>query len=333
MPFFRVSEWWVRIFDFPRIQIFTLGVAVALGLSFLGFSSENILWPWVLIPLIGCLLYQGRRIYFYTGWAPKQALDSKNPQSEALLSIFVANVYMQNRQASALLDLVDAASPDVVLVTEPDQWWEGQLRSLETSHPYTIKIPLENTYGMLLYSRLKLHNAKIRFLIEDSVPSIFTELELPIGVSIEFYGLHPRPPHVGQDTEERDAELLMVGREVEHATRPVVVAGDLNDVAWSDTTSLFQRMSRLVDPRLGRGFYNTFHAKYPILRFPVDHVFHSPSFRLVEMKRLPYFGSDHFPILAVLAYEPVQPDTPKPPEKSSTDRHQAQKLIIKGKQK
>lgn len=333
LPLFRVGEWWVRIFDFPRVQILTIGAAVALGLGYLGFSSENTLWQWVLIPLIGCLVYQGHRIYFYTMFAPIQALDSKNPRSEALLSIVVANVYMNNRNASAFLDLVYAFSPDVVLVTEPDQWWERQLRSLESSYPYTIKRPQENTYGMLLYSRLKLRNSAVRFLIEDSIPSIFTELELPMGVVIDFYGLHPRPPHVGQDTEERDAELLTVGREVEHANRPVVVAGDMNDVAWSYTTSLFQRISRLVDPRLGRGFYNTFHARYPILRFPVDHVFHSSSFRLVELKRLPYFGSDHFPIFAVLAYEPDQPDISKPPEKSRTDRHQAEKLIIKGKQK
>lgn len=332
LPLFRVDEWWVRIFDFPRVQILTIGVAVALGLGFLGYSSENNFWQWVLIPLIGSLIYQGRRIYFYTRWASKQALDNKNPRSEALLSIVVANVYMNNRQASAFLDLVYASSPDVVLVTEPDAWWEEQLRSLESSYPYTIKKPLDNTYGMLLYSRLKLHHAAIRFLIEDTVPSIFAELELPSGVRVDFYGLHPRPPRVAQDTEQRDAEILTVGREVADAKHPVVVAGDLNDVAWSYTTNLFQKISRLVDPRLGRGLYNTFHAKYPFLRFPVDHVFHSPSFHLVEMKRLPYFGSDHFPMFAVLAYEPDQPDRPEPPKKDLEDRQTADKLIKKGKE-
>lgn len=330
LPLFKVGEWWIRIFDFPRVQILVVGLAVALGLCLLGYASHILVWLWVVIPLIGCLIYQARRIYFYTPLASKQALDSRMPEHRALLRILVANVLMHNRDASTFLDLVHAASPDMILTTEPDRWWEEQLASLETSYPYTIKKPLDNTYGMLLYSRLTLHHSEIRFLVEDSIPSFYTEVELRTGDHIEFYGLHPRPPHVGQDTEERDAEILLVGREAADAKQPVVVAGDLNDVAWSYTTNLFQKVSRLVDPRIGRGLYNTFHAQYPFLRFPVDHVFHSSSFRLVEMKRLPYFGSDHFPILAVLAYEPDRPHTPEPPQENHEDRQEAQELIHKG---
>ena len=45
---------------------------------------------------------------------------------------------------------------------------------------------------------------------------------------------------------------------------------------------------------------NTFHADYPLLRWSLDHIFHSTDFGLVEMKRLPHIGSDHFPIYVVL---------------------------------
>jgi endonuclease/exonuclease/phosphatase (EEP) superfamily protein YafD len=331
LPLFQVDEWWVRVCDFPRVQILLIGVAVALGLGIAGVFSDNTSWPYFLVPLIGCLIYQGRRIYVYTTFAPKQALDSEKPRTENLLSLFIANVYMYNRNAKGLLDLVYATSPDVVLLTEPDQWWEKQLQDLESSYPHTMKNPLDNTYGMLLYSRLKLHHEEIRFLIDDSIPSFSTKLELPGGELINFIGLHPRPPRVAQDTGKRDAELILVGREAAHIKGPVVVAGDLNDVAWSYTTSLFQRVSRLVDPRIGRGFYNTFHAEYPFLRFPVDHVFYSSSFRLVEMKRMPYYGSDHFPIFAVLSYEPDQPEEQEPPEKDREDRRKAEQLVRKGK--
>lgn len=52
----------------------------------------------------------------------------------------------------------------------------------------------------------------------------------------------------------------------------------------------------MLDPRRGRGIYNTFHEKYWFLRWPLDHYFLSSQFRLVDMKIEDSVGSDHFPI-------------------------------------
>ena len=92
----------------------------------------------------------------------------------------------------------------------------------------------------------------------------------------------------------------MVAKQAKGCKLPVVVAGDLNDVAWSYTTELFMKTSGLLDPRRGRGFFNTFHAHHWFLRWPLDHVFCSKHFQLNNLKRLKQIGSDHFPILVEL---------------------------------
>ncbi|WP_354429427.1 MULTISPECIES: endonuclease/exonuclease/phosphatase family protein [unclassified Mucilaginibacter] len=55
-------------------------------------------------------------------------------------------------------------------------------------------------------------------------------------------------------------------------------------------------LSGLLDRRRGRGFFNSFHAHYFFVRFPLDHAFISRHFKLNKIKRLSNYGSDHFPI-------------------------------------
>jgi len=179
------------------------------------------------------------------------------------VSFLIANVEIENRNAESLLQVIEGAHPDLVLTVETDEWWREQLHTLQEIYPYTVEHPRDNAYGMCLYSKYTLVSSTIRFLVEDDVPSIHAKVELAPGTHVWFHGVHPRPPHPGHepDTTERDAELLLLAREIQDRDALTVVGGDLNDVSWSYTTRLFQNISGLLDPRIGRGLYNTFHAR------------------------------------------------------------------------
>ncbi len=266
-------------------------------------------WTWVLIGIaLVCLAWQLWWVLPYTVLWPAEVKKTKKPDPERKLSILTANVLMSNRKADDLLELVRRYRPDVLVTLESDAWWERQLDTLQNCMPYSIKCPLDNLYGMHVYSRLPLEDTEISYLVEDGIPSMHAQIRLREGDTVRMHFLHPTPPSPTENPEsaERDAELVIVARSVIESDQPVVVTGDLNDVAWSATTRLFRKISGLLDPRVGRGMFNTFHAKYPFLRWPLDHLFSSNHFTVNSIRRLPYFGSDHFPLLTELSYTPTR---------------------------
>ncbi|WP_138990672.1 endonuclease/exonuclease/phosphatase family protein [Larkinella sp. C7] len=237
---------------------------------------------------------------------------------------------MENREAEPFLALVNKMKPDLLLINEPDGWWEQQLQPLKKHYPHQEGLPLANTYGMMLFSKLPLEGAQVRSLVEPDIPSIWTTIRLPSGNTFDLYCLHPPPPKPGTRSYERDAELLLVGKHIRKQGRPALVTGGLNDVGWSRTSRLFQRYSGLVDPRRGRGLYNTYSTNVPLFRYPLDHIFYSDDFGLVQIKRLPDIGSDHFPMLVELSFEPKTQNTRNAPQRQEGDSTRVREKVKEG---
>lgn len=302
-PFLKKEDWWIRGFDFPRLQFLVLGASLAV-LNGLILDFNN---AWHLAATVNSLLSTAIQAYWifpYTPMHSKEVEDDKGANGHDTLALMTANVFQPNKNKSALLKIVQEAQPDVLVAMETDQAWLNALDALETEEGYThtIKYPLDNLYGIAVYSKFPLENTKVQFLVEHNVPSIHVLIRLPSGLAVRAHFLHPCPPSPTENprSTQRDAELVMVGKSVRNSTLPTIVAGDLNDVAWSSTTRLFRRASGLLDLRIGRGMFNTFHAKKWYIRWPLDHLFCSSHFSVSDVKCLPCFGSDHFSILVKL---------------------------------
>lgn len=297
LPLVRHDYWIFRVFDYPRLQKLVLNV-VALVLTILFYAGDTALryiLPAVLLCNIGYLLWL---IWPFTILGAKQVVKAAVHNEGSRISIIIANVYQDNKDYKARLAQIANVDPDVVILLETNERWDVQTRELESSYPHFCRVPLENTYGLLLYSKLVLSQTEVKYLVEADIPSIHTQITLRNGQLVQLYAVHPTPPVPGENesSAERDKELLLVADMAKQSPLPVIVAGDLNDVAWSHTTELFLKMSELLDPRRGRGFFNSFNAKYFFIRFPLDHAFISPEFKLNAIKRLHNCGSDHFPI-------------------------------------
>lgn len=296
LPFIKKDFWIFRVFDYPRLQKFTIiGI---LAVCWFVFFRESEFWLDISISIFLSLafFYLLYLILPFT-FLGKTMIDRVSGKDKKKINLLVANIYQYNDKYQKLLDLVKKRNPDIVFLVETDKKWLEGVKELREEYPHFIEIPLENTYGLLFYSRLPLKNYEINYLIDEEIPSIIADVEFD-NQTIRIFGLHPTPP-VPQENEhstDRDAEILLIGKMAKEHEGPCLVLGDLNDVAWSYTTKLFLKTSELLDPRRGRGMFSTFHAKYPLLRWPLDHYFVSSHFRLVDMKVEKHIDSDHFPI-------------------------------------
>lgn len=244
------------------------------------------------------------------------------------IKIFSANVLQDNEQYKKLLAQIKACDPDIIFLLETNAQWADAVKDLEKKYPHKLLQPQENTYGLLFYSSLPLENEAIRFLVKEDIPSIEATVILPSGKKIKLWGLHPEPPVPNETlySTAKDKELMKTALKAKECELPCIVIGDLNDVAWSYTTELFRKTSELLDPRRGRGFYNTFSAHHWYIRYPLDYIFCSQHFGLIQMKRLEKNGSDHFATFTHLVLQEDLQTTQEAPKADREELQEAKKI-------
>ena len=328
----RHPHWIFRLWDFPRVQLALIALAGAV--SYGAFFYDGAAWEIALLVAASvAILWQIYKIYPYTPLVRKQVKRAGPGDPENKIGILISNVLMENDDSSQLIALVKKRQPDVLLAVETDEKWTRSLdAAFSDDYPHKVLQTQDNYYGMVVFSKLELRKPEVKFLVQEDVPSIHTIVVLRSGVEVELHLLHPRPPEPVRDQRStpRDAELIVVGKSIEKKKDvPTIVAGDLNDVAWSETSQLFVRISGLLDPRIGRGFYNSYNARNPLARFPLDHIFHSTHFKIQSLERQDAIGSDHFPIYAELVFTPEAPVEQDPPEKKAGDDQQARQRLDK----
>ena len=310
VPMLDTNIWWVRLMDFPRLQIALAGGIILLAGLFVPGRSRFLI-PALMVAACG---YQLWRIAPYTILhTPDLELAADAPGSIKILS---SNVLMENDRHGDLLDVIAQFDPDVLLLMEIDQVWLDALAPALAGYSTVISEPRGDYYGMIFATRLNVEDARIVYLTASDTPSIFAELRGPGGAPFRFVGLHPRPPVAAQSTQQRDAQIYYAARFASKAGMPLIATGDFNDVAWSDTSQTFKQVGQYLDPRVGRGFFASFDARKFWLRFPIDQIFVTQDVAVVSIQRLAFIGSDHFPMASTVRLDArvaARLNTPPPP--------------------
>ena len=330
LPLVRTDLWWIRTLDYPKWQV----LVVCAGALVLWCLVARPLRNWRLVPalaLAACCAYHAWRIAPFTPLWPLQVAEVEADDDLRCVSVLFANVLMENGDKQAVADLIRDRRPDVVLLLETDAAWVSALEDLTAEFETALLQPQQDHYGLMFLTNLKAREAAIRTVVEPRIPSVRAELTLRSGDRFMFYGLHPEPPVMGNDTDERDAELVLVARDVKRDAMPAIVGGDLNDVAWSHTTRLFKRISGLLDPRVGRGLYATFPVGKPWFAWPLDHLFHTNDFQLDRLEVLESVGSDHYPVFArICLTADSHAENARPEDREGDDGREAEAIVEDG---
>ncbi len=257
IPLIPADYWWIRMFDFPHIQLTAL-TFIAMLTFYIKFNFRKKKDYLFMTALIICFIYQFTKIAPYTPFYKKEVLDASDISKKSKLKLLTSNVLQKNENNERLIDVIKKLDADVMIFTEANnRWRDAIVQNISSEYAYNVEFPLDNTYGILMYSKFELVDPQIQFLVTDTIPSINSKVRLPSGDLIQLYAIHPTPPMPQENplSTDRDAEMMLTSKLTRESKLPVIVTGDFNDIPWSSPSKVFQNTSELLDVRVGRSFY------------------------------------------------------------------------------
>lgn len=229
---------------------------------------------------------------------------SPSPIAGAPLRVFSANVHYGNADSGAMAGEITAADPDVVVLLELSPTNEPPLSSALADYPYRIVLPNQGAFGVGLWSKLPVSGDQLSYV--DELPLLRVQLTVA-GRQVEVYAVHTVSPTTRTFAGRWRRQLADLAERVRSGTGPVVVTGDFN------ATRDHRPFRQLLDAGLadahdltGGGWAPTWPrgaVAPPFLR--LDHLLVGRGVGVVRTGRADGAGSDHRPLVAVLAVPPA----------------------------
>lgn len=285
----RTSLRWDILAHFAPIWFAgALAAALVALIAFRGLSR----WLILAMGLVGIVAAGSLMAPEFTrGAGPHASADAPNP-----LKIIQFNVWSHNSEPQATVDWIAAQHPDIVILEEttPDfrrlvearTGWRSACRDCE----------------VMIYSRLPMAKGYVGAgpVVGPLAHAVFEGAQGPFDV----VGIHDAWPTDGADQQRQEARLARVLAELPRER--TIAVGDFNSTPWSFSRRSWDKTFGL--PRRDRALFSwpagvitarRIRVPFPIL--PIDHVYAGSGWATVSVTRGPKLGSDHYPVVAILA--------------------------------
>lgn len=285
------KAWWgLELFTHFRAQYLAAQVVLFVPL----LAQRRLRWCFA---LGACALLNAVPLVPYL---PVGAAAVAEPASQGAIEIMSVNVEARNTRHERLMQIVRDEAPDVIVLVEFTHRWKRLLEPLFHDYPHRLLLPEEHAFGIGLLSRYPLIDAQPLEL--GTTPAVDARIEGP-GGELRVIGVHLRPPTTSGSAAERNRQLEQLAGLVRASESPLTVCGDFNITPYSPYFADWLLDTGFRDARGGRGPGISWPTFLPILGIPIDHCVVSPELTVVDFRRLPRFGSDHYPVLATLTLE------------------------------
>jgi endonuclease/exonuclease/phosphatase (EEP) superfamily protein YafD len=217
-------------------------------------------------------------------------------QSPLQIKLIQFNVWEDNVDVEGTADWIAAQRPDVVLMEET----EPPIRKAMIHRGFHY---VRGVADSAIFTRLTPTYSPYQIPAGDwrSLPS-FSRVTLPSAIGpYSVIAAHLQwPTRLGQPGQMRALAKLMD----HYPSDRLILAGDFNLTPWSFTLQRWdqriglERRDRAIfswPARLPPG------RRWPATFLPIDHLYAGRAWRTVSLTRGPCIGSDHYPLVAVLA--------------------------------
>lgn len=216
------------------------------------------------------------------------------------LKIIQFNVWSHNTEPEQTVDWIVGQHPDIALLEEttPEfrrlvearSGWRSACRDCE----------------VMIYSALPMTRGYVSAApaVGPLAHAVFKDAR----GTFDVVAVHNAWPTDGKDQQRQEARLARVIAEL--SRERTIVTGDFNSTPWSfsrrtwdQAFGLVRRDRALFSWPAGKITQRRIKVPFPVL--PIDHVYAGPGWATVSVTRGPKLGSDHYPVVAILA--PVAP--------------------------
>ena len=223
------------------------------------------------------------------------------------LRIVQFNVWSHNQDVVRTLDWITGVHPDIVILEETTPAFR---RAFEARTGWRSVC---HDCEVMIYSRLPI--TKGYTPAAPAVGPLSHAVIRDAQGAFDVVGVHNAWPTDGNSQDQRRQEARLAHVLADLPRDRTIATGDFNSTPWSFARRQWDKA--FVLPRRDRAVFSwpageitQRRIKVPLPLLPIDHVYAGSAWATVSVTRGPKLGSDHYPVLAILA--PVAPPPGQP---------------------